>query len=104
MDALFSDMAAGVPEYQRIEKFMHPADAMKGDYFSLELRQSLPQFKRFVSKLGVAEAAVLSPAGISHIPVASKINPKYPWFLSVKAEALERDEYQVRVEGQQPYD
>src|SRR5215467_2215135 len=79
MNALFSDMATGVPEYQRIERFTRPADVVKGDYFSLELRQSSDQFNRFISKLGVAEAAVLSPAGISHVSVASKINPKYPW-------------------------
>ena len=104
VDALFSDMATGVPEYQRIERFTRPTDAVKGDYFSLELRQSSAQFNSFLSKLGVAETAALSPAGISHVSVASKASPKYPWFLSVRAQALERGGYRVHVEGQQPYD
>ena len=103
---MFSDFSIGVPEYQRIESFTHPADAVKGDYFSLEFTQSPTQFGKFISKLGVAATNVLSPAGVSHVTVASRINPKYPWFLSLKAEAVNGQEktYRVHVEGQQPYD
>lgn len=105
-DSVFSDFSIGVPEYQRIETFNHPADAVKGDYFSMEFTQSATQFYKFISKLGVAETNVLSSAGASHVAVASKINPNYPWFLSLKAEAVDGREktYRVHVEGQQPYD
>src|SRR6266487_2296862 len=67
MEAVFSDLSIGVPEYQSIQSFTHPADAVKGDYFSLDFTQSSAQFHRFISKVSVAEGAVLSPLGASHV-------------------------------------
>ena len=106
LEDVFSDFSIGVPSYQSVETFTHPQDAVKGDYFTLDFVQSPAQFGAFLSKLGVAETNVLSPAGVPHVTVASKINPKYPWFLSLKAEALPGAErrYRVHVEGRQPYD
>ena len=106
MEAVFSDLCIGVPEYQSIQSFTHPADAVKGDYFSLDFTQSSAQFHRFISKVSVAEGAVLSPLGASHVSAASKTSAKYPWFLSVRAEAVKGAEntYHVHVEGRQPYD
>jgi len=103
---VFSDLSVGVPGYQTILSLTHPADAMNGDYFSMDLIQSSNQFGAFISKLGLAETNVLSAVGVSHVSVASKINPKYPWFLSLKAAAIEGRErlYRVHIEGQQPYD
>jgi hypothetical protein len=90
LEDLFSDFSIGVPSYQSVEAF----------------NQSSNQFGAFISKLGVAETNVLSGAGVSGVRVASKIDPKYPWFLSLKAHAVEGPEkrYCVHVEGQQPYD
>jgi hypothetical protein len=106
LEDVFSDLSVGVPGYQSLGSFTHPADAVKGDYFSADLVQSSNQFGAFISKLGVAETNVLSSAGVSHVTVASKLNPKYPWFVSLKATTLEGTEkrYQVYVEGRQPYD
>jgi hypothetical protein len=105
-ESVFSDLSVGVPSYQSVQTFTHPADAVKGDYFSMDLIQSSNQFGAFVAKLGLAETNVLSAVGVSHVPVASKINPKYPWFLSLKAAALEGTgkRYRIHIEGQQPYD
>ena len=106
LEDVFSDFSIGVPNYQTVESFTHPADVVKGDYFSLDLVQSSNQFSAFISRLGVAETNVLSPVGVPHLTVTSKINPKYPWFLSLKAEALAGAEkrYRIHVEGRQPYD
>src|SRR5256885_6818798 len=106
MKGVFSDLSIGVPEYQSIQSFTHPADAVKGDYFSLDFTQSSAQFHRFISKVSVAEGTVLSPAGASHVATASRVSLKYPWFLSIKAEAVNGAEntYHVHVEGRQPYD
>lgn len=106
LEDVFSDFSIGVPGYQRVETFTHPQDAVKGDYFTSDFVQSSTQFEAFMSKLGVTETNVLSPAGVPHVTVASKTNPKYPWFLSLKAEALQGAEprYRVHVEGRHPYD
>jgi hypothetical protein len=103
LDACFSDLSVGAPEYRSIEKFFQPADVVKGDYFDLDITQSEPQFHRFLSGLGVAKASVVSPLGATHVRVASKTNAKYPWFLAVRAQA-EGSAYHVHVEGRQPYD
>jgi hypothetical protein len=106
LDSLLSDLSTGAPEYQSVRKFSQPADVVKGDYFDLDFTQSPSQFHRFVSSLGTTELATLSPTGAPSVRVASKINPKYPWFLTVKAEAADGAEktYHVHVEGRQPYD
>ena len=106
LEDVFSDVSFGVPAYQSLETFTRPQDAVKGDYLSLDFVQSSAQFREFISKLGVAETNLLSPAGVQHIAAASKINPKYPWSLSVMAEALPGVEprYRVHVEGRRPYD
>ncbi len=106
IEALFSDMSIGVPEYQSIEKFNHPMDAAKGDYFSVDFVQSSNQLKRLITKMGLTETDVLSSGPISPVSVASKINLNHPWFLSVKAEAIHGMEksYRVRIEGIQPFD
>jgi hypothetical protein len=104
LDDVFSDLSVGVPVYESIDSFDHPADAVKGDYFSLDFVQSSNQFSAFMSKLGVAQADVLSAAGVSHVAVASKINPKYPYFFDVKAKKDSERHYHVHVDGRQPYD
>jgi hypothetical protein len=55
---------------------------------------------------GLTETNVLPAVGVSHVPVASKLNRKYAWVLSLKAAALEGTEkrYRIHIEGQQPYD
>jgi hypothetical protein len=105
LDSLLSDLSTGAPEYQSIQKFSQPVDAVKGNYFDLEFTQSASQFHRFVSSLGTTEPATLSPTAAPFVRVASKINPRYPWFLTVKAEAGDgaQKTYHVHVEGRQPY-
>jgi hypothetical protein len=106
LEDAFSDLSIGVPAYESVETFDHPADAVKGDYFSLDFTQSSNQFNDFISKLGVTETNVLSPGGVPHVTVASKTSPKCPWFLALKARPLEGPEhrYRVHLEGRQPYD
>src|SRR6476660_8876484 len=71
LEEVFSDLSVGVPGYQRVETFTHPVDAVKGDYFSLDLVQSPNQFGAFITRLGLAETNVLSTPGLSHVLVAS---------------------------------
>jgi hypothetical protein len=103
LDACFSDLSVSAPLYNSIERFFRPADAVKGDYFDLDITQSEPQFHHFLSSLGVTETTVLSSLGAPHVRVPSKTNPKYPWFLAVKAQ-VDGSAYHVHVEGRQPYD
>jgi hypothetical protein len=88
-----------------MKQFTHPADAIKGDYFSSDFSQTEIQLQHLASKLGVSEKQILNPNGISHISVNSKIDPKYPWFLSIKVEATNAPEkiYAIHLEGMQPY-
>jgi hypothetical protein len=102
---LFSDLSIGVPEYKSINQFTHPADAIKGDYFTSDFSQTEIQFQHLASKLGVPEKQVLAPSGVSLITVNSKIDPKYPWGLSIKAEITNAPEkiFLVHLEGTEPY-
>jgi hypothetical protein len=106
LEDVFSDLSIGVPGYQRVESFMHPAEPFKGDFFSLEFTQTAAQFGSFIARLSVAETNVLSPAGVSDVTVPSKTNPRCPWFFSLKAKTLKGPQttYRVHVEGRQPYD
>jgi hypothetical protein len=103
---LFSSLSTGVPQFQKIENFSRPTDAGKGDFFSVDFTQSPEQFHGFISKLGTTETDVLSTKGALHVKVNSKINPKYPWFLEVKADTTEAGEkmIHVHVEGRQIYE
>src|SRR5437879_419096 len=100
---LFSDMSIGVPEYQTIRELSLPDLAKKGDHFKVEVTESYAQFTRLITKLGVAEDAVLSQPGVSDLKVTSKLNPRYPWFLSLKAEAVDTPDktYKMHLEGRQ---
>jgi hypothetical protein len=105
LEGTFSDLSVGVPGYEKVENFDRPADAVQGDFFSTDLIQSSNQFAAFISKLGLAQTNVLSAAGVPFVSVKSKIDPKYPWLLSVKAAPVEGTgaRYRVHIEGRQPY-
>jgi len=103
-DALFTDMSIGVPEYESISEFTHPADTVKGDNFTATFIQSDEQFNHFMATLGVSQAQVLSSSG-TRVSANSKIDPKYPWELTIKAEITNAPDkkYIVSMDGRQPY-
>jgi hypothetical protein len=102
--ALFADMSIGMPEYEKIQEFTRPADAIKGDFFTLVFSQSEAQFHRFVANTGVSATAILSSSGVS-ITAPSKADPKFPWLLTLRAEVTNAPNkiYRVHIEGRQPY-
>jgi hypothetical protein len=103
-NTLFADMSIGVPERESISTFTHPADAAKGDYFTAIFTQSDAQFHRFAAATGASEAQLLSSTG-AWMTADSKMDPKYPWQLSVKAAITNAPDkrYIISMQGQQPY-
>jgi hypothetical protein len=102
--SLFADLSIGAPEYQTIYGFDHPLDAVKGDYLGADFSQSDDQFHRFTAKVGTSETQALSAEG-AWVTATSKINPKYPWHLLIKAEPVNTPvkSYRLHIEGRQPY-
>ena len=95
----------GVPDYERFDSFMQPLDAIKGDFFTAEFGQSEPQLRQFATKLGISHESVMSSTGV-WVRVDSKLNPKHPWMLEVRAAVATSptNSYKIHVEGRQPYD
>jgi hypothetical protein len=102
---LFSDLSTGVPQYQTLNNFTQPEDAFKGDYSEIDLTQSETQFRDLVSRLGETPKHILSDTNL-WITVRSKMDPKYPWHLNVQAHISpsNTNNYEVHIEGRQPYD
>jgi hypothetical protein len=101
---LFADLSFRVPEYQVLHKFMQPLDVVKGDFCTADFSQSQSQFQDLVAQLGTSREKVLSSSGVS-ISASSKLNPNYPWELSVRADGpvATNKFYEVHIEGRQPY-
>jgi hypothetical protein len=103
--SLFTDLSTGLPEYQKLESFEQPVDAIKGDFFNSQLIQSETQLHRFAIKLGVPPKSLLSSGGVL-VRANSTLNPRYPWVLKVRADTanpLDKT-YRVRLEGRKAYD
>ncbi len=100
---LFSDMTIEAPTYQTLQEMTYPPDTIKGDYCILTFTQSESQFHRFATNLGVSEQKLLSSSS-DWIRVNTKLEPRYPWFLDVSAQATNLPEktYLVHIEGRQP--
>jgi hypothetical protein len=103
--ALFADLSVGVPDYQALDGFTQPEDAVMGDFCSTDFSQSETQFVAFVAHLGVSQSSVLSSTGV-WVTANSKLDPKYPWMLLVHADSTNAPDkiYRVHIEGRQPYD
>jgi hypothetical protein len=102
--ALFADLSVGVPRYQKFHGFSQPEDALKGDFCTADFVQSDTQFREFVSRLGVSPDSILSSTS-SWIRADSKMSPKYPWMLQVRAHlGSTSNTYDVHIDGRQPYD
>ncbi|HXI70653.1 MAG TPA: hypothetical protein VNN22_09905 [Verrucomicrobiae bacterium] len=103
--ALFADLSIEAPEYHTFLDFSQPLDAVKGDYFDLDVSQSDIQFREFVKRVGVSEESVLSSNG-TWVSADSKIDPKYPWKLNIHADATNSSDkiFRLHIEGRQPYD
>jgi hypothetical protein len=102
---LFSELSVGVPEYQTFHGFSRPDDAIKGDFCTADFSQSETQLRKFVTRLGVSQESVLSSTNF-WIRADSKMEPKYPWMLEVRAHisSSTTNSYEVHIEGRQPYD
>ena len=102
---LFADLSIGTPGYQTLFEVTHPSFTLKGDYCTLDFSQSSNQFHEFIVKIGASETTILSSSGV-WIRADSKINPKYPWTLLVRADNTNTSDkvYRVHIEGHQPYD
>jgi len=102
---LFTDLSVGVPQYQALHDFSQPLDAAKGDFCTADFSQSETQFREFVAHLGVSQESILSSTSL-WIRADSKMNPKYPWMLEVRAHisSSTTNSYEVHIDGRQPYD
>ena len=103
--SLFAGLSVGVPDYQRFHSFEQPADAIKGDFFSLEFDQSESQFNQFAARLGVSPHSLVSTTSM-WVRADSKIKPEYPWMLVVTAKVTSSPDksYTIHIEGRQPND
>src|SRR5215831_4793777 len=86
LEDIFSDLSVGVPGYESVQSFAYTGNGRNGDSFTLDFTQSSTQFASFASKLGLGLADALSPAGVSHISIASFRNSSRPWQISLKVD------------------
>lgn len=102
---LFNDLSIGVPQYQSLSNFVHPADVIKGDYCDVRFTQTESQFRVFANRLGMSPEKIISSTNI-WIKADSKINPKYSWMLNVEVHisSSATNFYEVHIDGRQPYD
>jgi hypothetical protein len=102
--ALFADVSAGAPPYTAIRAIGEPPmDAVRGTFFTTTLELTEAQLGTMVSHYRVNRHELLSHQGTTTTS-SSRLNPSYPWVLTLKGAPLPSpsSSYEVTIMAAQP--